>query len=865
MMSRFLLFAFAVATLFMVLDLLLYFFRKNHKFSDYAQPTLDRVGHRISHLLSRIPDSQIRLFFNKLSNKVSILFERQIPFAKVVPEPPNEIKITPQITRDISINYLQRQLPNNSNIGEIDRLVHIQISTDLPEGTILQLAVKVENGEALLHASVPDGLPQPTVSIPDPKGQFYQRLRRMMTFHPNLIALQLVGLDKFLLVASILIYAFVVGFHIDRYPIYFFTDEAAHMNLAANFIRDGFENYFGEFMPTFFTTEGWVNGTSVYLQVIPFLLFGKSVVVTRLVSAFISLLGAICAGLLVRDTLKLKYYWAGIFAVLTTPAWFLHSRTAFEYVEVAAFYSMFLYFYSRYRDGQLKSFYWAILAAALAFYTHGLGQILVTVSGIVLLITDFSYHFHPDRRKTITNGAFLILLVLMPFVRYYLAHPGEASGQIKRRGSYWANDSLPPFQKFFQFITQYFYGLNPFYWFIKNRVDLDRHTMDGYGNGLLLTFPIYLLGLYTALKNIKLPSYRLVIIALLVCPIPASVVAIGMPRMLWMTIPIALLTVIGLSEILQWIQLRWNLKSTSIAIGLFIVFALLSGYMLRDSLVNGPLWFQDYSLYGMQYGAKQVFQDVVSVGLRQDPDRRYIVSPSWANGTEQFVDFFIQPQFRNRIALGQPIDFIPDIRKNPDNIYFISTSAEYEKLINNPEFKDISVIEVLLYPNKAPGFYVLSLKASDNIDQLLAEEHLKNITPVEDSITLNGHDIKIIHSPLGSGRLEDIFDNNPDTLARVIEANPFVLDLYPSNQLDTHSILIQTGSLTKFTITIILYGTDPNLSTTYTHTYDNLPPDPIVSMTFDNGPFKSSRIYIEIKDDISGATSQIHVRTIQFK
>src|SRR5256885_9724269 len=108
------------------------------------------------------------------------------------------------------------------------------------------------------------------------------------------------------------------------------------MNFVADFINSGFKNYYSEFLPTFFSKEGWVNGTSVYVQLIPYLLFGKSVVVTRLVSAFITLLGAGALGLVLKKVFRIKYYWAGIFLLITTPAWFLHARTAFEYAEVGA-------------------------------------------------------------------------------------------------------------------------------------------------------------------------------------------------------------------------------------------------------------------------------------------------------------------------------------------------------------------------------------------------------------------------------------------------------------------------------------------------------------------------------------------------
>jgi hypothetical protein len=99
----------------------------------------------------------------------------------------------------------------------------------------------------------------------------------------------------------------------------------------------------------------------------------------------------------------------------------------------------------------------------------------------------------------------------------------------------------------------------------------------------------------------------------------------------------------------------------------------------------------------------------------------------------------------------------------------------------------------------------------------------------------------------------------------VLEANPFTFDLYPTTPINTQGIIIQTGSLEKFTVTVSLYAPGSTAPVTYTHTFTNLPPDPLVTMPFDNGPAIASRIYIEIKDDLSGETSQIHVRTIQFK
>jgi len=49
--------------------------------------------------------------------------------------------------------------------------------------------------------------------------------------------------------------------------------------------------------------------------------------------------------------------------------------------------------------------------------------------------------------------------------------------------------------------------------------------------------------------------------------------------------------------------------------------------MLHDALANGPTWFSDYGLDGMQYGATQLFSAVKSY-IKENPNAKLIVSPS---------------------------------------------------------------------------------------------------------------------------------------------------------------------------------------------------------------------------------------------
>jgi hypothetical protein len=391
-------------------------------------------------------------------------------------------------------------------------------------------------------------------------------------------------------------------------------------------------------------------------------------------------------------------------------------------------------------------------------------------------------------------------------------------------------------------------------------------------NILWVAAALTLVGLVLAFIKIRNPGHRLALVALLACPIPASVAAIGMPRMLWMSVPLAILTAVGLSAVLRWVEKHVKFVRPSYsAIGLFAVLVIVSLGLLRTALVDGPVWFQDYGLYGMQFGAKEVFQERVLPELQKDPNVRFVISPSWANGTEQFTDFFIPRDMQPRIRLGQPIDLMNELDAFNTTI-FIATAPEYNNLLQDPKFNGgIQVIDpVINYPNGQPGFYQIRVQPAANIADILNQQHLANRTPIEDTMQFNGQTTRVRHSPLGSGLIQDIFDSDPDTLARVEEANPFYIDLYPVEPIDTNSAFIKTGSLHNYTVTIRLYPVDGGEPIEYIKTFmdepgKDLPPDPEVTITFENGPAKSSRIEIEIKDNLSGETSSIHWRTLQFK
>ena len=81
-------------------------------------------------------------------------------------------------------------------------------------------------------------------------------------------------------------------------------------------------------------------------------LFGRSTLVTRAVAALIALSGTVAAGLILRQAFGLRRAWLGVLLLTITPAWFLHSRTAFETGLYASLFASAPYAYLRYRAGR---------------------------------------------------------------------------------------------------------------------------------------------------------------------------------------------------------------------------------------------------------------------------------------------------------------------------------------------------------------------------------------------------------------------------------------------------------------------------------------------------------------------------------
>ncbi len=654
---------------------------------------------------------------------------------------------------------------------------------------------------------------------------------------------------------ALLIYLLTRLIGIADFPIYFFTDEAIHVVQAQGLLENGLraEN---ELLPTFFQNGGQYNlGVSVYLQVLPSLLFTPSVALTRGYCALITLLAAVCVGLTLKNVFNQRGYPLAVLLLALTPAWFLHSRTAFETSLAVTFYAAFLYFYGMYRLHRPRNLYPAVIFAALAFYSYSPAQLVVGLTALLFFFSDLPYHW--KQRKTVLTGLGLAALLALPYLRYLNLHPGENAHHLQILDSYWVRD-IPLTQKLGIYFGEYLKGLNPLYWYSPRPPDLVRHVMKGYGHVLWVTFPFMLAGLVSAVLRIRQSPYRALLLALLAAPSGAALAELGITRALFMVIPLCLLSALGLALIIQWLA-RLRLPQTAAALGIFILLGTGSFFMLRDALLKGPTWYPDYGLAGMQYGARQLFAAVDDY-MVENPDDNLMVSAIWANGTDMVANYFYEDEVP--FQMGSMSAYIIERQSLDEHSVLVITPEEYDQVIKEPKFTDLRVLKTLPYPDGRPGFYFIKLRYVDNADALFAAELEDRRALLSADLILNGEPVRVQYSGLDMGKIESAFDGSLDTVIRTYAANPLRIVLDFGQPRSITEVTAYAGG-TPSRLTVTLYPADGSPEQVYTVAGEESPVVRPLTVTFT--ALNTARLQIDLLNVRDIEPAHVHLWEVEFK
>ncbi len=595
---------------------------------------------------------------------------------------------------------------------------------------------------------------------------------------------------------ALLVYLLVRLIGIEDFPINFLGDEAIQSVLAADLIRDNFFNHRDEFLPTFFENGGQYNlSTSVYFQVLPVWLFGKEIWATRGAAAVLTILAAVGVGGMLEKGYKRKFGWLAILILSLMPAWFLHSRTAFETAMAVSFYAGFVGCYVLYRTGNLRYLYAAAVLAGLAFYSYSPMRMVSGLTLLGLLLSDWRFHW--QHKSVFLKAIGIGFVFLIPLLRYSLDYPGETQRHLEILGSYWVQD-IPLGEKWLTFLREYLRGLNPLYWYLPNDIDLQRHLMKDYGHLWLPGLPFALIGILWCIRHVKQSFARLVLIMLLVAPSGAALVQLGITRALVMVIPASVLTSMGLILFWQWLERKISsrishsgLTAPGVGVGIFVLLSILNISMLTDALHNGPTWFTNYGMYGMQYGARQVF-GTIEEELINNPEKKFYVTSTWANSADVLARFFFDDPLP--FKMGSIDGYISEYRNIDPEMVFVMIPEEMQNVRESQKFTNIQAEEVIQFPNGEPGFYFTTLDYVENIEEIFAAElAARRILNKGRVSTVAGEEIEVEHSTLDMGEIQHIFDGDPSTLVRTWEANPFQVIVRFSQPRQVSSMILRVG------------------------------------------------------------------------
>ena len=484
----------------------------------------------------------------------------------------------------------------------------------------------------------------------------------------------------------------------------------------------------------------------------------------------------------------------------------------------------------------------------------------MVVDGVLLLHAYWRY----DGRIIHHNPRFALMLMMLIVVlalhyeRFIAAYPNETYHHLRLLNSYWTQN-LSPVEKIGHLAQEYLNGLNPLYWYVPNNpIDLIRHQMKGYGNILWITLPFALIGLIVCLKQLRSAPHRKVLIALATSPLGGVLDAANVQRDLVFVIPAAILTALGLASVLQPLVTRTAYAPA--AIGLCGVLCLGNFMLLADALINGPTWYDNYGLYGMQYGARQVFQTIADL-RRQSPETNVWVAADWLNGPDALLQFFLPDD--PHVQLFDTNDFL-QARYDIDGVLFVLPSEDYQRVVNSHKFMIDDVQQTLDLPNQTTGFYFLHLEYSPQADALFAAEFEARRQLVTEPATLDGQPVIVRHTSFDFGNVANLFDGETFTLARTAGVNPAVIEIdFPTPRRLT-GLTLTTGSM-DIDLQVELFDAGDTPSYTYTQRYTGLPPDPTVDLNFEPHPGAVSKVRLEIRSPAAEETAHIHIREIRLR
>jgi hypothetical protein len=195
------------------------------------------------------------------------------------------------------------------------------------------------------------------------------------------------------------------------------------------------------------------------------------------------------------------------------------------------------------------------------------------------------------------------------------------------------------------------------------------------------------------------------------------------------------------------------------------------------------------------------------------------------------------------------------------------TPQEYDVVMKSSKLTHIQVERIIPYPDDKPGFYFIHLRYVDNIDEIFAAEEAARQALRETVVNIDGQDVKLRYSYLDSDFQDKsialVFDNDPFTVAKTLESNPFIIEMAFPEPRTVKGFSIIIGSA-KIRITLKCYSAPDAQPVVYTFEGQGTMQQPQLSFDLP-APTSIQSLRVEAQDPMSPEKSKVHIWELKLR
>lgn len=642
---------------------------------------------------------------------------------------------------------------------------------------------------------------------------------------------------------------------LERFPAAFGADEAITSNLAEELITQDFQDGVGRFLPLYMVDHsGHLWGIGVYGQALMILVFGKSLWAVRLLSALGALIGVVALGVMLRDVFKVRFWWLGSLGLMTAPVWVLFSRQAGSPVLMTSFYAAALCFYALYRKTAVARYlYVSVGCGVVAFYASPALQPLAVLTFVLLIVMDWPYHWMNRAASLRALGMGGVLLC--PHGLYYFSEGGGAASLLGL-GSLFESGKDLQISGWFQFVSASLRCLSPLYWYWPPFQDGRSYSLLGYSYLFIATLPLVVIGWLLAWRRIRLPEYRLLLLAWGVTPLLAGLrkgdetITYVLPAV----IPLMLFAGLGIDWLLHHLKMaRWPQKVANIAI--VTVFGASGLGMWSEIWQSYPGAGGTYSQADASFPSIEILR-----WLQQASSEGQIYLSPGIYLLDEQLRFFIVPE--KIFNFGSPSRLFYE-QLPVQKLALLLVPDEYERIASSPKFSQVRVERIFYDSERQAVAYGIFIEYADNFDKILAVEAEARHRLERATLVIDGTPAQVGYSPLDIGQIERAFDGNLDTIIRTAEANPAVVEITFSipHQVCGVSVAIRSTTL-EITARLHLFDDAEPLKFLELFTASGEHPEAILGF---GDCYQVRRMVIEVRDPTQGEPANIHIWEIRLR